>query len=56
MGFRQYGLYLKYGQAEEMLRPLIIVGASLLLAAGWDCLTLILKWAAGHIRRPSAVR
>lgn len=56
MGFRQYGLYLKYGQAEEMLRPLIIVGASLLLAVGWDCLTLILKWAAGHLHRLSAVR
>lgn len=44
MGLQQYGLYLKYGEAEAMMRPLIILGASLLIAVAWDCVVCAVKW------------
>lgn len=49
-GLHQYGLYLKLGETEAMLRPLIIAGGSLLIAICWDILVCTGKWLLKKIK------
>ncbi|MEF2837637.1 MAG: acyltransferase [Oscillospiraceae bacterium] len=44
MGLQQYGLYLQYGDAEAMMRPLIILGESLLIAVVVDSIVCVVTW------------
>lgn len=46
MGMQQYGIYLRLGELEMVLRPLIIITVSLLIAVGVDCCVSII-----HLRK-----